>query len=319
MRPIAADAPVFKLYGEQLAWPTPDLLHCESIAQRSSLHHWEIKPHRHADLFQLLYLQEGEALAQVENRQLRLTESAIQVVPPLCVHGFRFSEDVQGYVLTLAAPLVVHLEELLGHHLGVQGGFACHPVGTDRAWLDLLFGTLFREYQGHEPGRELQLQSLVNLLMVWLGRRERQHAASLGASQRNRQYLMRFMRLVEQHYREHLSVDEFAHRVGLSGVHLNSLCRQLVGQSALQVIHQRLLLEAKRNLVYTTMTVNELSDTLGFSDPAYFSRFFRRLAGQSPKAFRQSAAAGAGAMPGQGDEGFGRREFIGDASVDERG
>jgi len=104
MKSIAADIPVFKLYGEALAWPTPDLLHCESIAQRSSLHHWEIKPHRHADLFQLLYVQAGEALAAVENQRLRLAEAAIQVVPPLCVHGFRFSEDIQGYVLTLAAP-----------------------------------------------------------------------------------------------------------------------------------------------------------------------------------------------------------------------
>ncbi|WP_349573046.1 helix-turn-helix domain-containing protein [Azotobacter salinestris] len=303
MRLIAPAIPVFKLYGEQLAWPTPDLLHCESIAQRSSLHHWEIKPHRHADLFQLLYVQEGEALAEVENRRLRLAEAAVQVVPPLCVHGFRFSEDIQGYVLTLAAPLVAHLEELLGHNLGVQGGFACHPVGADRAWLDLLFETLFREYRGHEPGRELQLQSLVNLLMVWLGRRERQHAASLDASDRSRQYLTRFLRLVEQHYREHLPVDEFAHRVGLSSVHLNSLCRHLVGQSALQVIHQRLLLEAKRNLIYTTMTVNELSDALGFNDPAYFSRFFRRLAGQSPKTFRQSAAAGSAPTPERGDVG----------------
>ncbi|AJE22264.1 helix-turn-helix domain-containing protein [Azotobacter chroococcum] len=303
MKSIAPDIPVFKLYGEALAWPTPDLLHCESIAQRSSLHHWEIKPHRHADLFQLLYVREGEALAEVENQRLRLAEAAIQVVPPLCVHGFRFSEDIQGYVLTLATPLVAHLEELLGHSLGVQGGFACHPAGTDRAWLDLLFETLFREYRGHEPGRELQLQSLVNLLMVWLGRRERRRAAPLGASKRSRQYLARFMRLVEQHYREHLPVDEFAHRVGLSGVHLNSLCRQLVGQSALQVIHQRLLLEAKRNLIYTTMTVNELSDALGFNDPAYFSRFFRRLAGQSPKAFRQTAVAGSTSLPNQDDEG----------------
>ncbi|GAB3477956.1 helix-turn-helix domain-containing protein [Azotobacter salinestris] len=303
MRLIAPAIPVFKLYGEQLAWPTPDLLHCESIAQRSSLHHWEIKPHRHADLFQLLYVQEGEALAEVENQRLRLAEAAIQVVPPLCVHGFHFSEDIQGYVLTLAAPLVAHLEELLGHNLGVQGGSACYPVGADRAWLDLLFETLFRDYRGHEPARELQLQSLVNLLMVWLGRRERQRAASLGASERSRQYLTRFMRLVEQHYREHLPIDEFAHRVGLSGVHLNSLCRQLVGQSALQVVHQRLLLEAKRNLIYTTMTVNELSDALGFNDPAYFSRFFRRLAGQSPKAFRQSAAAGGAPTPERDDEG----------------
>ncbi|MNE34730.1 Bifunctional transcriptional activator/DNA repair enzyme AdaA [compost metagenome] len=72
-------------------------------------------------------------------------------------------------------------------------------------------------------------------------------------------------------------------------MHLNSLCRELAGQTALQIIHQRLLLEAKRNLIYTNMSIGQLSDSLGFSDPTYFSRFFRRLDGQTPNAFRQSA------------------------------
>ncbi|MNE89947.1 Transcriptional activator NphR [compost metagenome] len=66
----------------------------------------------------------------------------------------------------------------------------------------------------------------------------------------------------------------------------------MAGQSALQIIHQRLLLEAKRNLIYTNMTVSQVSDSLGFSDPTYFSRFFRRLGGQSPKAFRTAAGPG---------------------------
>ena len=96
--------PVFKLYGEALGWPTPDLLHSESIAARSCLHHWEIEPHRHADLWQLLFLYKGQAEIELEGQVRCLREAAIQVVPALCVHGFRFSEDVDGYVVTLAAP-----------------------------------------------------------------------------------------------------------------------------------------------------------------------------------------------------------------------
>lgn len=57
---LATPVPVFKLYGETSAWPTPDLIHCESIPERSKLHGWEIKPHRHSDLVQLLYVQAGK-------------------------------------------------------------------------------------------------------------------------------------------------------------------------------------------------------------------------------------------------------------------
>lgn len=114
MKAKLSSIPVFKLYGENQAWPTPDLLHCESIPKRSSLHHWEIKPHRHADLYQLLYVQRGQALVEVEGRRQEVREAAIQVVPPLMVHGFQFSENIEGYVLTLGAPLVTQLEAQLG-------------------------------------------------------------------------------------------------------------------------------------------------------------------------------------------------------------
>jgi AraC family transcriptional regulator, transcriptional activator of pobA len=67
------------------------------------------------------------------------------------------------------------------------------------------------------------------------------------------------------------------------------LCRQASEKSALELIHDRLLLEAKRNLVYTSMNISEVSYAVGFADPAYFTRFFKRLAGMSPKEFREHA------------------------------
>ena len=282
--------PVFKLYGEQAAWPTPDLLHCESISERSSQHHWEIKPHRHADLFQLLFVQRGRATVDVEGRVSEITEPSIQVIAPLCVHGFQFSESIEGYVLTLGAPLVAQLEAQLGAPLSVLTSSACYPLGADSRSYNTLFAALYHEYEGRAPARELVMSSLVNVLMVWISRRGQQTQATVpkaGTDERNRQLLGGYIKLVEQHFREHLTVETFAHRLNISGVHLNNLCRQLAGKTALQILHERLMLEAKRNLTYTTVSVSQLSDALGFSDPTYFSRFFRRLAGVSPNAFRQ--------------------------------
>ncbi len=62
----------------------------------------------------------------------------------------------------------------------------------------------------------------------------------------------------------------------------------MVNKNALQLIHERVLLEAKRNLIYTVQSVSQISYGLGFNDPAYFSRFFKRLTGQPPKAFRHA-------------------------------
>lgn len=283
---VASPVPVFKLYGESLEWPTPDLLHCETIPKRSRLHHWEIQPHRHADLCQLLYLHKGEAEVEIEGQRHWLRESAIQVVPPLCVHGFRFSENVEGYVTTLAAPLVAHLQRQLGGSLNALETVASYPAGKDRAYLNSLFSAVQSEYAASRPARDMLLSSLASVLLVWVGRQVLQRRAASQVPERGREYLGRFNALVEAHFREHPSVERLAHRVGISVAHLNSICREWAGQSALQMIHQRLMLEAKRNLIYTQMSVTQLADSLGFADPAYFSRFFRRLEGISPKAFR---------------------------------
>jgi AraC family transcriptional activator of pobA len=282
---MTGQVPVFKLYGEDRAWPTPDLIHCESIAERSRLHGWEISAHLHSDLLQVLYIQSGYAEVEIDGQARVLDQSAVQVVPALCVHAFRFSEDIQGHVLTLAQPLVEHLGTALERPPLSQP--VCYLVTDQRPRLDMLFATLAHEYGQHEAGRELMLQSLISALLVWLARQALAgERAEAFINDRGRNHLRRLQGLVEQHYREHRPLDWYASQLGLSVAHLNSLCRRLAGQSGLQLIHQRLMLEAKRNLVYTSMTIAQVADSLGFSEAAYFSRFFRRGTGISPRDFR---------------------------------
>lgn len=283
----AAGVPLFKLYGEGLEWSAPDPLHCESIAARSRLHGWRIDAHRHPDLTQLLYVREGSALLDIDGRRTELQQPALQVVPPLCIHGFHFSETVDGQVLTLAAPLVTQLKATLGA-LGCRLERAeLYLAGPDRPHLDHLFAHIGAEYASPAPGREPLLQALVTALAVWIGRQAiRQEPAPQEAP--GQAYLARFQALVEAHYREHWSLEAYAGELGITSTHLNNLCRRFAGQNAQAVLHQRLLLEAKRLLIYTALSASQVSDTLGFSEPAYFSRFFKRLSGQTPKAFRQS-------------------------------
>ena len=287
MKPSAySSIPVFKLYGEQHDWLIPDLLHCETISLRSRVHDWEIRAHRHADLCQLLYVHKGRAQVEVEGQLHVLEQSAIQVIPPLCVHGFQFSPNVEGFVLTLAAPLVAQLQARLGGSISALQRVASYPAGKDRHYLNNLFSVLQSEYVGAQPARDMLLQSLISVLLVWVTRQVMVRHESRQLPQRGREYLSQFNQRVETLFREQPSVEQLAHQVGISVAHLNSICRELAGRSALQIIHQRQLLEAKRQLIYTPMTISEVAESLGFADPAYFSRFFRRLTGTSPSAFR---------------------------------
>jgi len=281
--------PVFKLYGENQQWPTPDLLHCETISRRSREYQWEIHPHRHADLSQLLYVHKGHAQLEIEGQRSTLSESTLQVLPPLCVHGFRFSEDIEGYVVTLAAPLVAHLQGQLGSAVDGLNALGSYPAGKDSDYLNSQFARLQDEYADDQPARDMMMHALVSVLLVWISRQaiQRRHPRM----PRGREYFRRFTQLVEQHYREHPKIEDLAHKLGISVSHLNGTCRELGGQPALQIMNDRQLLEAKRLLTYTSMTINEMSEVLGFSDPTNFPRLFRRRVGFSPKAFREQLKA----------------------------
>ncbi|KPG93394.1 MULTISPECIES: helix-turn-helix domain-containing protein [Pseudomonas] len=290
-KPELSSIPVFKLYGESLDWPTPDLLHCETISSRSREHQWEIKPHRHADLCQLLFVFKGQAELEIEGQRTQLQTPAIQVLPPLSVHGFRFSEDVEGFIVTLATPLISHLQAQLGESVQALACAESYPAGQDGDYLNSLFMALQAEYNGHQPAREMLMHSLVSVIMVWVSRQAIVRHKASQRPQRQREYLNGFIQLVEETYRQHVKVEDLAHRLGISVSHLNGTCRELAGQPALQIMHERQLLEAKRLLTYTSMTIYEMSELLGFSDPTNFTRLFRRRVGISPKAFRDRLKA----------------------------
>lgn len=285
--PFADAVPVFKLYGEQQGWPTPDLLHCESIHQRSSLYEWHIRVHQHAEIVQLLYLHRGEATIEIEGHTTIMRDACIQVVPALCVHGFRFSPGTQGYVLSLALPLISRLEAQFPQPLALLDTAQCVPVAQSRSHIRTLFSALRREYQTDNEAREMMLFSLLSALLVWLRRQRQPTPPQDDKLARRRSAMRHFARQIESHYREHLSLTDYARRVGLSVNYLNQLCREFHHCSALTVLHERLMLEAKRSLQYTSMTVNEISDYLGFSDVTYFSRFFKKKQKMSPKVYRE--------------------------------
>lgn len=96
----------------------------------------------------------------------------------------------------------------------------------------------------------------------------------------------RFTALVERDFRKAHSVAVYAAELGVTPGHLTVLCKAALGLTAGAVIHQRLAAEAKRLLLFTETTAADIGYRLGFDDPAYFSRFFRRLAGLPPRQYR---------------------------------
>ena len=99
-----------------------------------------------------------------------------------------------------------------------------------------------------------------------------------------------FQRLVDARYRETRRIEDYATALGITPTHLNRVCRQIFGVSALTVIERRVLLEARRYLQFSSLSIKEIGILLGYPDPAYFSRFFSQRVGVSPQEFKSRNA-----------------------------
>jgi AraC-like DNA-binding protein len=144
---------------------------------------------------------------------------------------------------------------------------------------------LQNEFDAGLPGAGEVMRAALHLFLLRVNRMYARVHPGKGLS-RASELLRQFHLLVEHRFRELGSVARYAEILGVSANHLQDIIREQTGRSAGEIIRQRRLLDAKRLLLHSDLSVSEIGYGLGFHDPSYFSRFFRRGAGLAPEAFR---------------------------------
>jgi AraC family transcriptional activator of pobA len=287
----AASIPVFSLYGEPLRPPELGTVHVETVAERSRLYDWTIREHLHRDLYQVLSVRRGPVEARIDGARHVLRGPMLAVVPPGTVHGFAFEADTDGLVATFSQALareVAAASPGLAEFLDRPCALALRRTALATTDTHALGAMMLRESGRSAPGREAALGGLLaafltNALRLTHGA----EAPAVGTGPRARELVARFRQAIDQRYREHVGIGEYARTLGCSETALRKACQRVAGQAPVELVHLRLLLEAQRQLRYTGMSVTQIAYRLGYDDPAYFSRFFSKRMRVSPRAFRR--------------------------------
>jgi AraC family transcriptional activator of pobA len=284
--------PAFLLYGDPAAPPIPRFVHAERIVTRSRIHDWRIGTHRHPDLSQALILTSGSGLIEIEGMRTRFTAPWIIWLPAAMVHGFHFDTGTDGYVVTVSNDFLTAIisDENARDLAGIAETLVSEALDTSEpSALDVAgsFDAIFHAASLLELGSRTVVEAHLKIILVGLARLQaRRHAEAPHGASRSATF-RRFRQLVEQHFRGHWSVARYAAAIAITEDRLYDLCLQVAGKPPQSLLHYRLLLEAKRDLLYTTLAVSEICYGLGFKDPAYFCRFFTKRAGLPPTAFRR--------------------------------
>lgn len=290
---MPATVPAYWLYAERLTDRFPDALHIEPIVARSALHGWTIQPHFHHQLFQFFLVVGGGGRTRIDGRDRELKPGSALLLPPATIHEFHFVVDTEGFVASVAETSLKRLfdaEPEARSLLATPALLQAEPGSVEAQSLETLMRLAMSEFGANRPNREFALAAYADLLASWFSRAARGlRAGGEPAKDLRAGLVRRFIERVEIRFQSHEPLTEHARALGVSVPHLSRSCREVLGHSAARVIQDRLMIEARRDLVYTSLTVAQISFRLGFSDPAYFSRFFAKRAGISPSDYRANA------------------------------
>ena len=290
----AVTLPLFHLYGDPPDDAAFDFIHIETIASRSSVHDWTIRAHRHRNLFQVLLIETGGGEMSFEAATVPFTAPCAILVPATTAHGFRFTPQVtNGWVVSFTEDVAGALGEQSGEALARLKAVATDPLVpladlSEAKRLSDLCGDLHDESSLAREGYRLAMRALLALIALEVLRlavsRARSGAVTLTRADARVEELRR---LLDLHFRQERLISFYAEKLNMTPDRLNDHVKRATGVTAGHLIRQRVLTEAKRQLVFTAQAIHEIAYDLAFSDPSHFTRFFRKQTGMTPQAFRE--------------------------------
>lgn len=245
-------------------------------------------PHRHT-FHEIVHVTGGTGRHVVDLNRFALRPPNLCFIAPGQVHHW---EDVTG----LEGRVIVFTDDFLLDHPADR--HALRGLAR-RSWLELpgeaaertarLVADLDGEYRAGADGFPSVLRALLHVLVVRAARLPAQDAATAPPAPRSRpgSVAARFVSLLGTPEGVLWSVRACAQQLGVSVSYLSEAVKASTGRTPGELIRQARVHEAKRLLLRTELSVRQIADRVGFGDPAYFCRFFRRETGASPGGFRR--------------------------------
>ncbi|MEX0751833.1 MAG: helix-turn-helix domain-containing protein [Xanthobacteraceae bacterium] len=289
----AQTLPLFHPYGDSPDEQAFDFVHIETIAARASGYDWTIRAQRHGHLSQILYIGQGGGEMTCGAGSFAFAAPAAILVPSGVAHGFRFEPGAtEGWIVSFADDVTAALGGQSEAALARFRALAAQPVvplsaAEGRRLADLCMELHQERFLARE-GFRVAVHGLLALIAIEVMRLAAGRARSGEVTPAPAEAAVDALRgLIEEHYRRERLLVFYAAKLATTPDRLNDQVKRATGVTAGHLIRQRVLTEAKRQLVFTNRPIQEIACDLAFSDPSHFARFFRKHTGMTPQSFRE--------------------------------
>lgn len=241
------------------------------------------------DFFEIVWLKNEDPLHDTKSHGFDIKGDWVYLIPPYRVHQLN-KAGKNGELLSFKRDFLDEddKEFLLDIFkiFNVQGEFSCLRLDNEAATdLGNVYQLLQNEYQ--KAGDDLVvLKAILKVFLLKLIKVKEQEFTGHDIHQKR---VYDFLMLLESNYLNIRNTDFYAAKLDISSKRLNQILKEKLDKTGMQLIHDRLILEAKRMIIHSEYTIKEIAFQLGFSDRPYFSRFFKKQTGQTPDEFQKQS------------------------------
>ena len=251
------------------------------------------EPHRH-DYHELIWVRDGRGVHLLDGEPQEVLAGAVTLIGRGQVHTFQWGEGLTGAVVRFGEELLHGAagERATPGWLLVGRGGRTVPVPPGEAGhLDGAIGALAGEARRPPDGRSADIERhLLALVLLWVERwYDAARTEAREADDPDVDLFRRFSELLEHDFAAHHDAAHYADALAVPPAALSRALTQVAGRPTKELVTDRVMLEAARLLRFTDRTVGEVSYAVGFTDPLYFSRAFKRHSGLAPMAYRDRA------------------------------
>lgn len=247
-------------------------------------------PHTHS-FYLILCIEKGGGSLVVDQDKICFESNQVLIIKPHCINAITLKEGSIGTVIGFTTDFFS-----LRYNTNVLHQFPYFNEGNQTAFhipqdsvksMQFLLWQMLAEYRTQKKATQKVLRSYLNILLIELDRMYvPQHTVKVHNAVHEK--IQKYQVLIEQHFKTHKMPSEYADMLHISTNYLNKICRTILGQTSGNLIKQHIILEAKRLLSYTTHSISEIANELGFEHASYFVTIFKKATNQTPEQYRKN-------------------------------
>lgn len=263
-------------------------VYIRTFQQHKAEHPFIMDAHTH-DFYLITLFTKGGGTHTIDFNTYNVSRGSIFFMSPSEIHAWTLSEDTDGYVLFFNASFYVM--DALSKQLFLLPFFKSKEKirqlllnEQELAKIEPVFASILLEAENALILRHSILRAYLDVLLFKL--------ADLRASNSNERIqpislVPELEALIERNFMQHLTVSRYAEKLNTTSQQLNTITKSYLNKTVAELIQERMIAEAKRLLVYSSLTISEIAYQLNFNDNSYFNRFFKKAEKITPEQFRK--------------------------------